>query len=208
MLPILSWLSLASMFALATPSRGCRTLFLAPAMSSMASAAADTGDTSNVLLTTTIVGPYAAASKELETYWHAHPDLDKVARDHGVMQAISTSSSVGISYAVPNYPAVVQQDTTVAGIFTRAQFAPTQFARTQRAIWSAILASLTGHREDTMTVAGKNMAFVQAHRAALAADWVRVQKIKKLQGNLFQQFQQGMQDHVKQSQDSASTDHQ
>ena len=208
MLPALAWLPLASLCVCAPPKDGRHAVSLSPAMFPVVSTAADTGDTSDVLLTMTILGPYAAARKELATYWQAHPDLDKAARDHGVMQAISTSSSAGISVAVPNYPAVVPQDTAVAGIFMRARFAPTQFAPTQRAIWSAILASLTGHRGDTMTVAGKNMAFVQAHRAVLASDWVAVQKIEAVQGHFFQQVQKGMQDQMQQRQDSASPDHQ
>ena len=184
-------------------------MFLAPASGPVASsspahwAPTDTGTAtapSLVVLTPTVVTAYGAVEKALAAYWAAHPDQAKAALLQGVDVGVVVPAREGkkliatTSVRIPDYPRVVQQDTAVAAIFTRNQFAPVQFVPTMVAVRGAIVKVMDHDKQavDTTTITGKNQAVVQAHRAELAIDWSAEQGTTKLFQGIMTNMFRGM----------------
>lgn len=184
MLVVRFWLSVVVLSAL--PLHAEAMDLFPPARVHHIGARTEVADSSAVLLTSPLVTAYAAVKKALATYWDAHPDQEDDAKTQrreytifrGPAKAVGmVQGNISVNGTVYDYAVLVQQDTAVAAIFTRFHCAPAQFAATQRTIQRAIGAVLYLQPMDSATVAGRNMAFVQAHRPELAADWREGQKI-------------------------------
>lgn len=151
---------------------------------------ADTGVAAQlppVLLTTTSVAPYSAVEAALIPYIGQHPSLAKAAPK---LKTLNLNADFQIS--IMDYAIMAAHDSTVAALFRTHQMTPAQFAATQVAVFSAIGAAMGQERVDSATIAGKNVAFVQAHRSAVATDWRLVQFSMQTAQDVKMQIQQRM----------------
>lgn len=117
---------------------------------------------------------YLAVKRALGAYWAvpAHAALLKTARATGHVATVHFGQQT-FQFGVFDYPALVQQDTALAALFTKNHFAPAQFEPVQAAVWQAIgtalLAQVTNTTVPTTSALGQNVALVQAHRPELTA---------------------------------------
>lgn len=152
----------------------------------------DTGaaDTNPILLTPALATSYAAVEKALAAYWAAHPDKAKVENEHGHAVNITYTDrdhQYTTGFSIPDYPAVVRQDTAVAAIFAKYAFSSAQYQPVEQSVRNAITAVIKQQKPDS-SVGGRNMAFVQQHRPELAADWSEVQTAVDLAKGFMQNF--------------------
>ena len=149
-------------------------------------------------LTTESITEYGAIEKELAAYWAAHQTLLTAARTHQRYQNIPIGDGTATAQLEAiDYAAVVSKDTVVAAIFARHHLTPAQFTVMQAAVYNAIAAIIAGRAVDSAKVIGKNMTFVQVHRAELGTDWTLIQTIMAVwqqeKGLILQQAKQKVQ---------------
>ena len=175
MLVSLSWLSLITVLAsgerLSPVSAVTRPVAVVhPAM------AVDTGAAEGpVLLTKDAIVPYAAVEQALAAYWQEHPDRFKAAQAGQTRTLRFSMGRQEMTSGQPDYTVLIPHDTAIATIFTQHHLEPAQFQAIQGAVYPAIAAVISGRVADTTRLAGKNMAFVQAHRQELAPEWTALQ---------------------------------
>ena len=150
-------------------------------MSPLAAQASRTAADSAVetLLSAEQLTHYIAVKKVLGPYWQAHAELLQTAQATGhapVIQAGMQQLEIGVF----DYPNLVKQDAALAAIFTKNEFAASQFEPTQVAVFKALLA-LVSHEATgaalpaASTMLGKNVVLVKAHREELEAVGVALQ---------------------------------
>lgn len=121
---------------------------------------------------------YIAVKRALSAYWAApaHAALLKTAQATGQARTVHFGQQT-FQFGVFDYPALVQQDTALAALFTRHQFAPAQFEPVQAAVWQAVgtaLLATVAKATNTVVPASsavlrKNVELVEAHRPELTA---------------------------------------
>ncbi|HXC24932.1 MAG TPA: hypothetical protein VNU46_03380 [Gemmatimonadaceae bacterium] len=153
-------------------------------------AALDTGAVSDPALLTPLTDEslkhYIEVKKELTTFWTVPANKalhdSALANDHKHTVALSVPGTQipSLPVGVFDYADLAAHHPEIAAIFTKNSFAPAQFEPTQVAAFRAVMAADVGAKlgkpvDDAASVAGKNVALVQAHKQELTAVGVAVQ---------------------------------
>ena len=162
----MSWMKISGLALIATIGMHAAAAAQVPSGSATATAATDS------LLSAGQLAHYMAVKRALVPYWGAHQELLRTARS--TAQSVTVATPGGeIPVGFFDYPALVQQDTALAAIFSTHQFAPAQFGPTQVSVNKA-LGLLAYHAAQgtalpaSPTIDGKNIALVHQYLTELA----------------------------------------